>query len=95
MDEVELHRLLEEYERAEKEVEELKKAVRESGNTDAQTKQRIRDLLIAIMRRNERAKDLENALRQILGLDGMGVDVMIEEVWWKCARAKYETFGRR
>ena len=82
MEEVELHRLLEEYERAEKEVEELKKAVRESRDTsDAQIKQRIRDLLIVIMRRNERAKDLENALRQILGLDDIGVDVMIEEVW--------------
>jgi len=82
MDEVELHRLLEEYERAEKEVEELKKAVREGRNTsDTQIKQRIRDLLIVIMRRNERAKDLENALRQILGLDDIGVDVMIEEVW--------------
>jgi len=81
MEMAELRRLLEEYEEAEREVERLKKVIERDKNiSDALMKQRIRDLLIAIMRRNERAKDLENALKQILGLDGMGVDVMVEAV---------------
>ena len=81
MEVAKLRRLLEEYEEAEREVERLKKVIERDKNiSDALMKQRIRDLLIAIMRRNERAKDLENALKQILGLDGMGVDVMVEAV---------------
>jgi len=81
MEMAELRRLLEEYEEAEREVEQLKKVIERDKNiSDAQMKQRIRDLLIAIMQRNECAKDLENALKQILGLDGMGVDVMVEAV---------------
>ena len=81
MEVAKLRRLLEEYEEAEREVEQLKKVIERDKNiSDAQMKQRIRDLLIAIMQRNECAKDLENALKQILGLDGMGVDVMVEAV---------------
>ena len=81
MEMAELRRLLEEYEEAEREVEQLKKVIERDKNiSDALMKQRIRDLLIAIMRRNERAKDLENALKRTLGLDGMGVDVMVEAV---------------
>jgi len=81
MEVAKLRRLLEEYEEAEREVEQLKKVIERDKNiSDALMKQRIRDLLIAIMRRDERAKDLENALKQILGLDGMGVDVMVEAV---------------
>jgi len=81
MEVAKLRRLLEEYEEAEQEVEQLKKVIERDKNiSDALMKQRIRDLLIAIMRRNERVKDLENALKQILGLDGMGVDVMVEAV---------------
>jgi len=79
MEMAELRRLLEEYEEAEREVEQLKKVIERDKNiSDALMKQRIRDLLIAIMRRNERAKDLENALKRTL--DGMGVDVMVEAV---------------
>ena len=81
MEVAKLRRLLEEYEEAEQEVEQLKKVIERDKNiSDALMKQRIRDLLIAIMRRNERAKDLENALKRTLGLDGMGVDVMVEAV---------------
>jgi len=81
MEVAKLRRLLEEYEGAEREVEQLKEVIeRDRDVSDAQMKQRIRDLLIAIMRRDECAKDLENALKQILGLDGMGVDVMVEAV---------------
>ena len=82
MEMAELRRLLEEYEEAEREVEQLKGLLKRTGISlsDTQMKQRIRDLLIAIMRRNECAKDLENALKQILRLDGMSVDVMVEAV---------------
>ena len=81
MEMAELRRLLEEYEEAEWEVEQLKGIIERDRNiSDTQMKRRIRDLLIAIMRRNERAKDLENALKRTLGLDGMGVDVMVEAV---------------
>ena len=81
MEMAELRRLLEEYEEAEREVEQLKGIIERDKNiSDALMKQKIRDLLIAIMRRNERAKDLENALKRTLGLDGMGVDVMVEAV---------------